>query len=223
MDRYTDRQEAGLVLAQALSSYTNQPNTLIFALPRGGVPIAYEIAKALHLPLDVFIARKLGVPGHEELAMGAIAMDGTTVLNDSIIRELFISSDAIKYVTQVEQQELERRAQSYRANQVFPNIQGKTIIVVDDGIATGATMRAVIKALKNYRPAKLIIAIPVAEKSMCEKIATSVDQFICPLRPLYFNAVGSWYTHFDQVSDEEVISLLKKAQSFLTSSQKDTS
>lgn len=215
MDRYLNREDAGKRLAKELSAYAHTPELIVLALPRGGVPVAYEIAKSLHAPLDVFIVRKLGVPGHEELAMGAIAMGGTSVLNDHIIRELRISPEAIKRVTQEEQKELERRMQVYRDKQAFPGLENHTIILVDDGIATGATIRAAIAALKKHKPAKLIIAVPVAEKSTCEKLSSLVDEIICPLRPLYFNAVGAWYEIFDQTSDEEVRSLLKKAKHFL--------
>jgi putative phosphoribosyl transferase len=211
MDRYLDREAAGKVLAQELGSYAHKPETLVLGLPRGGVPVAFEIAKALSAPLDVFIVRKLGVPGQEELAMGAIAMGGISVLNENIIRDLKISPEAIKRVTQVEQKELERRIQTYRGSQPFPQLENRILILVDDGIATGATIRAAITALKKANPAKLIIAVPVAEKSMCEKLALMVDKMICPLRPLYFNAVGAWYEDFGQTSDEEVCSLLKKA------------
>lgn len=211
MDRYLNREDAGKILAHKLNAYTKNPETLVLALPRGGVPVAYEIAKTLHAPLDVFIVRKLGVPGHEELAMGAIAMGGTTVLNDNIIRELQISPDAIKRVTLAEQKELNRRIQTYRGTQPLPNLHNRIIILVDDGIATGATIRAAVTAIKKSNPAKLIIAVPVAEKSMCEKLSVLADEMICPLRPLYFHAVGAWYEDFGQTSDEEVCSFLKKA------------
>ncbi|HSW70748.1 MAG TPA: phosphoribosyltransferase [Gammaproteobacteria bacterium] len=214
MDRYLNRQAAGQMLATALAQYAKKKEALVLALPRGGVPVGYEIAKALQTPLDVFIVRKLGVPGHEELAMGAIAMGGICILNDNIIRELRISPEAIKRVSQEEQKELERRIERYRGSQPFPTLSKRLIILVDDGIATGATIRAAVTALKKEKPAKLIIAVPVAEKSTCEKLSALVDQFICPLRPLYFNAVGTWYESFDQTSDEEVRSLLKKAKKF---------
>lgn len=214
MDRYLNREDAGKQLAKELAIGKKLPEPLVLALPRGGVPVAYEIAKTLHAQLDVFVVRKLGVPGHEELAMGAIAMGGISVLNDSIIRELRISPEAIKRVMQAEQQEVERRIANYRGTQAFPVIRDRTVILVDDGIATGATIRAAITALKKEEPASIIVAVPVAEKSICEKLAQTVDLLICPLRPLYFHAVGAWYEHFEQTSDEEVRSLLIKAKKF---------
>jgi len=211
MDRYLNREDAGRVLAQALSDYAKLPNILVLALPRGGVPVAYEIALALKIPLDVYVVRKLGVPGHEELAMGAIAMDGSMVLNDGVIRDLRISPEAIKRVTQAEKMELERRVQLFRGNQPQPEIKNKIIILVDDGIATGATMRAAIAAIRKSQPEKIILAVPVAEKVTCEKMSELVDEMICPLKPVYFNAVGAWYENFEQTSSEEVCELLEKS------------
>lgn len=213
MDKYLNRQEAGLILADQLESYAHTPNLLVLALPRGGVPVAYEIAKRLKAPLDVFIVRKLGVPTHEELAMGAIAMGGCIVLNEEIIRELRISPTAIKRVAAAEKMELARREKVYRGSKAFPDMKDKTIILVDDGIATGATILAAIQAIRKEHPAKLIAAVPVAEKSIVEKIAAQVDLLICPLQPLYFYAVGSWYETFEQTADEEVLELLHKANS----------
>ncbi len=209
MDRYRDREDAGKCLARELKQYAHRENTLVLALPRGGVPVAYQIAQALNAPLDIFVVRKLGVPGHEELAMGAIAMGGCTFLNDNIIRELRISPEAIKRVAQEEQQELERRVSVYRGGKPYPTLQDRIIILVDDGIATGATIRVAVSALKKAQPAKLIVAIPVADKTICEKLSETVDQVICPLQPLYLNAVGAWYENFGQTSDEEVLALLK--------------
>lgn len=211
MDRYRDREAAGKILAGALKAYAKKPSVLVFGLPRGGVPVAYEIAKALGAPLDIMVARKLGVPDHEELAMGAIASGGVTILNESIIRELRISPEAIRRVAQEEKIELDRRLKTYRGNRSFPELKNHTIIIVDDGIATGATIRAVIKAAKALSPAKIIVAVPVAEKSVCDRIKKEVDELICPLQPLYFNSVGSWYEVFNQTTDEEVIDCLQKA------------
>lgn len=214
MDRYQNRQTAGILLAKALHAYANRDDVLILALPRGGVPVAFEIAKALQAPLDVFIVRKLGVPGHSELAMGAIAMGGAHVFNDEIIDELRIPQTAIQSVIEKEQQELKRREIAYRGSVTFPSIVNKTIILVDDGIATGATMRAAIKALRSLHPAKIIVAVPVADKQLCEQMQPLVDEFVCPLRPLYFYAVGAWYDDFSQTEDEEVYHLLKEAKIF---------
>jgi predicted phosphoribosyltransferase len=214
MKKYMDRYEAGRMLAEELKQYTKMKNTIVLALPRGGVPVGYEIAKKLSLPLDVFIVRKLGVPGHEELAMGAIAMGGMTVFNDEILKSLNISKSTIDQVIQAEKQELQRRNAIYRDNKPFPSLQDKTIILVDDGIATGATMKAAIKALKQQKPAILIIAVPVAEFSTCEKMAKLVDKMVCPLKPHDFYAVGLWYEDFPQTSDDEVFELLKMSEKF---------
>lgn len=212
--RYLDRQEAGQVLAKELHDYSDRSDVLVLALPRGGVPVAFEIAMALHVPLDVFIVRKLGVPGHSELAMGALAMGNITVFNDDIIRQLNISQADIDAVIHKENIELKRREIAYRDELAFPSIQGKTIILVDDGIATGATMRAAIKSLRKQHPASIIVAVPVADYQMCENLKSMVDKLICPLRPTNFYAVGAWYDDFSQTEDEEVFTLLKEARKY---------
>lgn len=212
MDRYRDRQQAGEVLASALSAYADREDVLVLALPRGGVPVAFEVAQALNLSLDVFIVRKLGVPGHSELAMGALAMGNVKVFNSDILNYLHITQAEIDAVIAAEQQELERRAIAYRDNRPLPDFKNKTVILVDDGIATGATMRAAIKALRELGAAHIVVAVPVADRDMCEKLAPSVDQFICPLRPVNFYAVGAWYDNFSQTEDEEVYRLLKLSQ-----------
>lgn len=212
MEKYRNRQEAGKVLAQALKAFANRQDVIVFGLPRGGVPVAYEIAEALHVPLDIFIVRKLGVPGHSELAMGAIATGDVEVFNDDIIRDLNISKEAIQFVIAKEQQELKRREIAYRGNIAFPSIKDKTIILVDDGIATGATIRAAIKALRHLNPASIIVAVPVADKRMCDKLEPLVNKLVCPMRPQDFHAVGVWYDDFSQTEDEEVYMLLKEAR-----------
>lgn len=209
MEKFFDRSEAGKVLAKQLKPFANKSNVIVLALPRGGVPVAYEIAKALSLPLDVFIVRKLGVPGHEELAMGAIATGNVTVFNNEILESLNISKTSIDKVIQSEQQELQRRNLTYRDNKPFPPLESKTIILVDDGIATGATMRAAIKALYQQNPKKIVIAVPVAALSTCQEIAELVDQVVCPIQTDDFYAVGMWYENFSQTSDAEVSTLLK--------------
>ncbi|WP_131778761.1 phosphoribosyltransferase [Legionella bozemanae] len=209
---YDDRYQAGCVLVDLLKNYAKRTDVIVLALPRGGVPVGYEIAQKLSLPLDIFIVRKLGVPGHEELAMGAIASGGITVLNEEIVNLLHISTEAIDTIQKSEQEELLRREQVYRGKKPFPELSGKTIILVDDGIATGYTMRAAIAALKQKKPAKLIVAIPVAARSTCDEIAPLVDEIICPMRPVNFYAVGLWYNDFSQTTDEEVMQLLQQRE-----------
>jgi predicted phosphoribosyltransferase len=215
MDKYLNRTAAGKSLANQLIEYANRDDVIVLALPRGGVPVAFEIAKALHVPLDVFIVRKLGVPQHRELAMGAIATGDISVFNDEIISEYNIPIHAIQAVMAEEKQELKRRENAYRGNQPFPVLKNKMVILVDDGIATGASMRAAIKALKVFMPAKIIIAVPVAEKMMCETMQSLADDLVCPMQPVFFNAVGAWYDDFSQTEDEEVYTLLKKAREFV--------
>ncbi|KTD61757.1 phosphoribosyltransferase [Legionella spiritensis] len=211
MDKYSNRREAGKFLAKQLSDYANDPDVIVLALPRGGVPVAYEVAKALSVPLDVYIVRKLGVPGHEELAMGALASGGTMIFNEEIINTLFISEDAINQVIQAEENELKRREQIYRGKRPFPDLSNKTIILVDDGIATGATMRAAINGLYKQNPARIIIAVPVAALSTYEEMSVLADSIICPLKPVNFHAVGLWYSDFSQTTDKEVTDLLARA------------
>lgn len=208
MYKYQDRKEAGKILADHLKPYAHRNDVIVLALPRGGVPVAHEIAERLHAPLDVFIVRKLGVPGHEELAMGAIAMGGVTVFNDEVLNSVSVSKTAMDRVIKAEHEELNRREKVYRGTKPFPKLTGKTVILVDDGIATGATIRAAVKALRHLKPARIVIAVPVAEVTTCETLSKIVDQMVCPLRPSYFYAVGAWYEHFDQTSDQEVFRLL---------------
>lgn len=212
MEKYLNRTQAGEILAQELKSWANRNDVIVLALPRGGVPVAFEVAKTLHAPLDVFIVRKLGVPNHKELAMGAIAISDVSVFNDEIITDYQIPIHVIQAVMQEEKNELKRREFAYRGDQPFPELKNKIVILIDDGIATGASIRAAIKALKKFMPAKIIVAIPVAEKFMCENMRALVDGFVCPMQPVFFNAVGSWYEDFSQTEDEEVYSLLKQAR-----------
>lgn len=204
MKPYHDRQAAGRVLAEALLAYADRPNTLVLALPRGGVPVAYEISKRLHLPLDVFIVRKLGVPHHPELAMGAIAEGGHTYLNHSLIQECHITPSDIEAVKRAELQEMERRQQHYRGTRAFPLIKDQQVILVDDGVATGATLRIAIEAIRAFNPATLTVAVPVADPAVGAELARMVDAFICPLQPKALNAVGAWYETFPQVDDQTV-------------------
>lgn len=210
--KYLDRKHAGVVLAELLKKYNRRQDTIVLALPRGGVPVAYEIAMKLCLELDVFIVRKLGVPGHEELAMGALASGGTVVFNDEIINYLQIQQSSIDRVIQSEQEELTRREHLYRGNKPFLRLEGTAIILVDDGIATGSTMKAAIMALQQKQPKEIIIAVPVAARSTCDEMTELVKTLICPLQPVDFHAVGLWYDNFSQTSDEEVIELLERAR-----------
>ncbi len=209
--RFRDRTEAGHLLATQLSAYANCPDVLVLALPRGGVPVAFEVARALHAPLDVLIVRKLGVPGYEELALGAIASGGVRVLNDDVVRRLGLSTEAINQVAAHEQHEVERRERLYRGDRPAYEVGGQTVMLVDDGLATGATMRAAMAAVREQHPARIVIAVPVAAAATCEEFAGEVEELVCVLRPQAFVAVGLWYEHFAQTSDEEVRDLLARA------------
>jgi putative phosphoribosyl transferase len=209
--RYHDRTEAGQRLAEMLTAYANRPDILVLALPRGGVPVAFEVAEVLNAPLDVFLVRKLGVPGHEELAMGAIAAGGVRVLNEEVIRLLRIPAAAIDTVAAQEQQELERRARHYRSGRPALDVHGCTVILVDDGLATGATMRAAAAALRQQQPARIVIAVPVASSVACQELKAEVDEIVCATTPEPFHAVGLWYEDFEQTSDTEVRDLLAHA------------
>ena len=221
--RFQDRKDAGQQLAQKLSQYADDPNVVILALPRDGVPVAYEIARALHLPLDVFLVRKLGAPGDAELAMGAIASGGVRILNDEVVKYLHISEEAINEVTRHEQSELERRERLYRGNRPPPQLQGKTVILVDDGLATGATIKAAVAALCNAHPARVIVAAPTAARTTCEAIEAMADDITCvcdqTAEPFY--AVGLWYDDFRQTTDAEVCDLLTRANAPLDDSYQE--
>jgi predicted phosphoribosyltransferase len=205
---FRDRREAGRLLAAKLAAYANRPEVLVLALPRGGVPVGFEVARALKAPLDVFIVRKLGVPGHEELAMGAVATGGVRVLNDEIVSALRIPEYVIDKVTAKEQQELARRERLYRGNRPAPDVRGRVVILVDDGLATGATMLAAIKALRQQQPARIVVAVPTAAPETCEELKAEVDDVICAVTPRPFHGVGLWYEDFSQTTDEEVRNLL---------------
>jgi putative phosphoribosyl transferase len=208
---YKDRTAAGQRLAAELATYANRPDVLILALPRGGVPVAYEVASSLKAPLDVFLVRKLGVPGQEELAMGAIASGGMRVLNEQIVRSLNLSETAIDQVAEQEQQELERRERLYRDDRPAPDLHERTVILVDDGLATGATMRAAVRALRQQQPARLVVAVPVSSPETCHEFEAEVDDIVCAETPRPFYSVGLWYDNFSQTTDEEVRDLLKRA------------
>jgi predicted phosphoribosyltransferase len=205
---FRDRRDAGRLLAAKLAAYAHRPDVLVLALPRGGVPVAYEVARALGAPLDVFIVRKLGVPGYEELAMGAVATGGVRVLNKQIVERLGIPDYLIEAVTAREQKELERRERLYRSGRPHPDIRGCTVILVDDGLATGATMHAAVEALRQQQPARIVVAVPTASPETCEEMKTKADEVICAITPEPFHAVGVWYQDFSQTTDEEVRDLL---------------
>jgi erythromycin esterase-like protein/predicted phosphoribosyltransferase len=207
---FRDRREAGRLLATRLTHYANRPDVLVLALPRGGVPVAYEVASALGAPLDVFVVRKLGVPGYEELAMGAVATGGVRVLNDRLVNRLGIPDDMIDAVAAREQQELARRERLYRDGRPPPDVRGRTVILVDDGLATGATMHAAIQALRQQNPARIVVAVPTASPEACEEMKAEVDEVICAITPDPFEAVGLWYRDFSQTTDEEVRALLAR-------------
>jgi putative phosphoribosyl transferase len=213
---FRDRREAGRLLAATLTAYANRPDVLVLALPRGGVPVAYEVARALGAPLDVFLVRKLGVPGHEELAMGAIATGGVRVINDELVRALRIPDEMIEAVVAKEQQELERRERLYRGDRPPPDVRGRTVILVDDGLATGATMYAAVKALQQQQAARIVVAVPIASPETCEQLSGEVDDIICAVTPEPFYAVGLWYEDFSQTTDEEVHDLLARAREQVT-------
>ncbi len=211
MKRFRDRAEAGQQLAKALGAFA-KTNGIVLALPRGGVPVAFEVCKALKLPLDLLVVRKLGVPGHEELAMGAIAAGGGRFINTEIVEGLKISVGEQEAAEAAQGSELGRRERAYRGGRSFPNLEGRTVILIDDGIATGATLRAAIASVKAHHPAKLIVAVPVAPPETVQELQQEVDQVICLLQPPHFEAVGQWYESFPQTSDAEVLELLKAAQ-----------
>ncbi|GIW34132.1 phosphoribosyltransferase [Meiothermus sp.] len=214
MKPFKDRNQAGELLAQRLVElgYDQEPHLLVFGLPRGGVPVAYPVALRLRAPLDVWVVRKLGTPGHEELAMGAIASGGGRVLNQEIVESLQISADTIAAAEQQQRAELQRREQLYRGNRPFPNLSGQTVLLVDDGLATGATMKAAIAAAQAQHPKRLVVAVPVAPPDTVAEIQALVDEVVCLQTPAFFQAVGLWYEHFPQTSDEEVLALLQAAR-----------
>lgn len=209
--RFSDRAEAGRILAGRLQRYANRSDVVVLGLPRGGVPVAFEVAQALAAPLDVFVVRKLGVPGQEELAMGAIASGGTQVLNDDVIETMGIPEWVIQEAVHQQQVELERREQFYRGDRPLIDVRGKTVILIDDGLATGASMRAAIRALRRQQPAAIVVAVPVAAAATCQDLRSEVDDVICAIAPDVFYAVGLWYQDFSQTTDEQVRDLLSRS------------
>jgi putative phosphoribosyl transferase len=209
---FHDRTEAGQVLADLLREYAGRKDVLILALPRGGVPVAFEVAQALDAPLDIFVVRKLGLPSNEELAMGALASGNIRVLNDEVVQSFGISERTIETVAEKEQVELERRERLYRGDSGLPSIRGKTILLVDDGVATGSTMRAAVAAIRRQHPAQIIVAVPVAPPSTCDTLRTEADQVVCVATPEPFYAVGQWYRVFDQTTDRQVRELYERSK-----------
>lgn len=208
---FRDRTEAGRLLAARLETYAGKPDVIVLALPRGGVPVAYEVARALRAPMDVFVVRKLGIPGQEELAMGAVATGGVRVLNDQVVRGLGIPDYVIDAVVDWETEELKRRERVYRGDRLPPDVRGKTVILVDDGLATGSTMLAAVRALRQQGPARIVVAVPVASPDTCKLLKAHVDEVVCAATPEPFYAVGLWYRDFSQTTDEEVRELLQRS------------
>jgi putative phosphoribosyl transferase len=210
--RFRDRTEAGRLLAQRLRKYAGRDDVVVLALPRGGVPVAYEVAKELGAPLGVFLVRKLGVPGHEELAMGAIASGGVLVLDQGIVRRLGIDRAQLERAVAQELKELQRREEAYDGRRAPQQLEGRTVIVVDDGLATGSTMRAAALAVRELNPARVVVAVPVASRETCDDFRDVVDEVVCEATPRPFHAIGLWYEDFSQTSDDEVRELLDKAE-----------
>ena len=208
--RFHDRADAGRQLAARLSAYAHRGDVVVLALPRGGVPVASEVARALDAPLDVFVVRKLGVPGHPELAMGAIASGGVRIVSRDLVEQLGISSSAIDTIAARESIELERREQLYRGTRPPAALADRVVIVIDDGLATGATMEAAIAAVRRLGPARIVAAAPVGARDSCERLAAMADEVVCAEMPVLFQAVGQWYERFEQTTDEEVIALLQR-------------
>lgn len=206
--RFKDRVHAGRELARLLAPYAHRPDVTVLGLPRGGMPVAAEVARALGVPFDVFLVRKLGVPGHEELAFGAIAQGGVQVLNEALIADLDLPPSAIERVAARERAELERRDELYRGGRPFPVLDDRTVILIDDGLATGATMEAAVTALRRLRPARVVVAAPVGARETCDRLSAIGDEVVCAATPAPFDAVGLWYEDFSQTTDDEVRALL---------------
>jgi putative phosphoribosyl transferase len=210
--RFSDRREAGRRLAALLQPLASEPDVIVLGLPRGGVPVAYEVAQALDAPLDVFVVRKLGVPGHEEYAMGAIASGGIRVLNHEVVRQLQIPSGAVEAVERDERRELERRERLYRDDRPVPSLRDRTVVLVDDGLATGSTMLAAVQAVRTQRPRRIVVAVPVASREAHDAMNRQADACVCVSTPDPFYGVGLWYLNFNQTTDEEVQELLAAAR-----------
>jgi predicted phosphoribosyltransferase len=217
--RFRDRNEAGRYLAGHLLAYQDRTDVLVLALPRGGVPVAFEIAGSLNAPLDVFTVRKLGVPGHEELAMGAIATGDIVFVNRQLVKRLGLTQEDVDQVVEREREELKRRETAYRDSRPFPDIKGKTVILVDDGLATGASMTAAVQSLKLKDPARIVVAVPLAAPEICAEFKMLADEVICAMKPYSLQSVGAWYQDFRQTTDEEVLEMLRHSDPNLASSR----
>lgn len=211
VSRFEDRQQAGRLLAERLGEYSGRDDVIVLGLPRGGIPVAFEVAERLDVPLDVFVVRKLGVPGQEELAMGAIASGNVRVLNEDVIRPLAITPEDVEQVTAEEQQELERRERIYRGQRPRAQLDGRVVILVDDGLATGSTMRAAVAAARQHAPSRVVVAVPTGAPDTFERLAVAADECICLIQPEPFYAVGLWYENFEQTTDQQVRQLLEQA------------
>jgi predicted phosphoribosyltransferase len=214
---FADRRDAGVVLTRCLGQFAGRTDLVVLALPRGGVPVGYEVARALGAPLDVFVVRKLGLPGHPELAMGAIASGGVRVLNEDVLGSIAVPQAAIDAVTRTEQVELERRERAYRDGRPPVPIEGRVVLLVDDGLATGSTMRAAVLAVRRLRPARVVVAVPVGARQTCDELRSLADDVVCASTPEPFRAVGLWYADFSQTTDDEVRQLLALAAQGTTS------
>lgn len=210
--RFADRLDAGRRLAELLDEYAGRKDVLVLGLPRGGVPVAYEVANALGAPLDVMVVRKLGTPAQPELAMGAIASGGAHVVNKEVLRQSRVTEEQLAHELDTQRRELARREHAYRGERAFPDVSGKTVILVDDGLATGATMRAAVEALRQYDPQQIVVAVPVAPPHVQDSVLRGADRFVALMQPTPFYAVGQWYRDFDQTEDAEVTQLLHRAQ-----------
>jgi putative phosphoribosyl transferase len=207
---FANRREAGVELASKLRHYAGRNDVVVLALPRGGVPVAFEIAEALDAPLDIFLVRKLGMPGHPEYAIGAIASGGVRVLSEDVVRAYGVSQAAIDAITRQEQAELERREREYRKGRSLVDLRGRVVVLVDDGLATGSTMKAAVQAVRQHRPGRIVVAVPVGAPSTCEEFADVTDETVCARTTESFSAVGQWYLDFSQTTDEEVQTLLSE-------------
>jgi len=219
VESFANRREAGQTLAQRLQAYKGRDDVVVLALPRGGVPVAFEVARELGAPLDVFVVRKLGVPAHRELAMGAIASGGVRILNDDVVRWYGIPTAAIDAVAREEQSELERRERLYRADLPPLDLRDRVVLLIDDGLATGSTMKAAVEAVRLHQPSRIVVAVPVGSPETCQEFSEVADEIVCARTPQPFSAVGQWYRDFSETSDDEVRTLLREERALVATGQ----